>query len=64
MARLTEFHHQHCRRATTRDLGKKVRQNFSLTFSQLPSMLPTEEEYHFFAPPVNENGKSFPLRVC
>jgi hypothetical protein len=31
------------RKVTTRDIGKKVRQNFSLSVSQLPSMLPTEE---------------------
>jgi hypothetical protein len=30
-------------RFTTRDIGTKVRQNFSLSLSQLPSMLPTEE---------------------
>jgi hypothetical protein len=28
---------------TTRDTGKKVRQKISLSFSQLLSMLPTEE---------------------
>jgi hypothetical protein len=30
-------------RVTTQDIGKKVRQNFSLSLSQLPSMLPIEE---------------------
>jgi hypothetical protein len=27
-------------------------------------MLLSEEEYHFFSPPINENGKSIHLRVC
>jgi hypothetical protein len=44
-------------RVTTRDIGKKVRQNFSLSLSQLPSMLSTEEEYHFFAPPLKKMGR-------
>jgi hypothetical protein len=31
------------RRVTTRDIGKKVRKNFSLILSQLPSILSTKE---------------------
>jgi hypothetical protein len=51
------------RRSLTRASEKKVRQNFSLKPSHLPSMLRTLRFYHCFALPVNENGKSIHFNV-
>jgi hypothetical protein len=42
---------------------KKVRQNFPLKTSHLPSTLRTLRLYHCFALPINENGKSIHFNV-